>query len=85
MQLKVSTHSHPKVAGGAGIHAVLERIVSTHSHPKVAGPFVQRYRRLAWFQHTATRRWLEAGQRALLPMWRFNTQPPEGGWACRWL
>ena len=33
----VSTHSHPKVAGGKNRPSYRRQIVSTHSHPKVAG------------------------------------------------
>ena len=34
---RVSTHSHPKVAGGLTPQKLHQILVSTHSHPKVAG------------------------------------------------
>ena len=36
--IRVSTHSHPKVAANGNIIADLLQVVSTHSHPKVAAP-----------------------------------------------
>ena len=56
--IRVSTHSHPKVAAISITGRLGGQIVSTHSHPKVAAA---RHDGLikAWpFQHTATRRWL---------------------------
>ena len=34
---RVSTHSHPKVAGNSIVCLPSPKYVSTHSHPKVAG------------------------------------------------
>ena len=62
---QVSTHSHPKVAGGRQDVPHPDTGVSTHSHPKVAGPFFTKYARPREpFQHTATRRWLVAEHQA---------------------
>ena len=57
---KVSTHSHPKVAGlFLSCCAGVLGYVSTHSHPKVAGGEGDATaKRMMEFQHTATRRWL---------------------------
>ena len=56
--------------------------VSTHSRPKAAGYLYLRYTITVEFQHTAARRRLEAvGRHLPLLEQRFNTQPPEGGWA----
>ena len=43
----VSTHSHPKVAGGEDLLPLSLTIVSTHSHPKVAGMALLNKRRAA--------------------------------------
>ena len=78
--IKVSTHSHPKVAAEMNKALYGQQQVSTHSHPKVAAYDCQEKRRgyesfntqppeggckLNEFQD-----WLMSG---------FNTQPPEGG------
>ena len=55
----VSTHSHPKVAGFIYVLDKSNPAVSTHSHPKVAGALFHAFFLEFWFQHTATRRWLE--------------------------
>ena len=59
------------------------RHVSTHSRPKAAGARLNKYTGTKKFQHTAARRRLEVVY--LFPSHPtscFNTQPPEGGWAC---
>ena len=55
--------------------------VSTHSRPKAAGTLACRNPVASEFQHTAARRRLAGRWRDIrLPIQRFNTQPPEGGW-----
>ena len=78
----VSTHSRPKAAG---VIARLHRqpfAVSTPSRPKAAGccttPFLTARH---GFQHTAARRRLGRVGKTVAHKIRFNTQPPEGGWA----
>ena len=68
IHIDVSTHSHPKVAGLVFIEVGRQNLVSTHSHPKVAGPTAAVSAcSAAWFQHTATRRWLEEiGQKCVI-------------------
>ena len=79
----VSTHSRPKAAGDKKAFGVYKSAeVSTHSRPKAAGYLYLRYTITVEFQHTAARRRLEAvGRHLPLLEQRFNTQPPEGGWA----
>ncbi|EFC88657.1 hypothetical protein NEIMUCOT_04706 [Neisseria mucosa ATCC 25996] len=56
--------------------------VSTHSRPKAAGPPRFETGCKGWFQHTAARRRLGEHDCARQTIQRrFNTQPPEGGWA----
>ena len=58
--------------------------VSTHSHPKVAASAKSpNISDVAWFQHTATRRWLHGAISMSVGDAGFNTQPPEGGCLCR--
>ena len=57
-------------------------VVSTHSRPKAAGLTRATYgERFKAFQHTAARRRLGRTIKATSRHLRFNTQPPEGGWA----
>ena len=57
--------------------------VSTHSHPKVAASAKSpNISDVAWFQHTATRRWLHGAISMSVGDAGFNTQPPEGGCRC---
>ncbi len=54
--------------------------VSTHSRPKAAALLLSPKATLAMpFQHTAARRRLRKPLLITGWMWRFNTQPPEGG------
>ena len=78
-RLPVSTHSHPKVAAGEQQYYDYAFMVSTHSHPKVAATTPIHFSLIWWFQHTATRRWLQASVRNWGRLIGFNTQPPEGG------
>ena len=77
----VSTHSHPKVAGGCPRFAVHAGAVSTHSHPKVAG--VARLKTLTGWP-VSTHSHPKVAGHTFPAGWpfarRFNTQPPEGGW-----
>ena len=79
--LQVSTHSHPKVAAIEFIKE-LPTDDSFNTQPPEGGcvPMYHVVKVLAWFQHTATRRWLPSGKthRYRLDVC-FNTQPPEGG------
>ena len=77
----VSTHSRPKAAGCKLLNTATKDIVSTHSRPKAAGQgrCWQSPRRIR-FQHTAARRRLGRYRINTPFLWRFNTQPPEGGW-----
>ena len=55
--------------------------VSTHSRPKAAGAWPFALHSTPTFQHTAARRRLVSYHiTAVLFHFRFNTQPPEGGW-----
>ena len=56
----VSTHSHPKVAASQLMPMLSKDSVSTHSHPKVAAIHNKKGALICGFQHTATRRWLQA-------------------------
>ena len=81
-QTRVSTHSRPKAAGAGCYQTCVLHLVSTHSRPKAAGLLcLTNYTNLL-FQHTAARRRLAivSGYRYCWSS-RFNTQPPEGGWA----
>ena len=85
LSMVVSTHSHPKVAAIRLHHLKPYPLVSTHSHPKVAASYsdliIWQYR---GFQHTATRRWLQAMMKSEeCGYMSFNTQPPEGGCTVR--
>ena len=78
--IRVSTHSHPKVAAAFEQLAHLARAVSTHSHPKVAAvahQFDSICQAVSTHSHpkvAASGRCARAGG-----VRRFNTQPPEGG------
>ena len=78
-------NTQPPEGGWAknGCYCRARKNVSTHSRPKAAGAEMQASAiATALFQHTAARRRLEfkkAGSPQKLD--RFNTQPPEGGWA----
>ena len=83
-RLIVSTHSRPKAAGCSVLSTPDSDLVSTHSRPKAAGC-------LKWssnvLEYVSTHsRPKAAGHPAcdltILPH-RFNSQPPEGGWAVR--
>ena len=80
----VSTHSRPKAAGSPDMPSIFAAAPFQHTAAR---------RRLAntsltltiqfSFQHTAARRRLGACW-TLRDFWVcFNTQPPEGGWACQ--
>ena len=56
-------------------------LVSTHSRPKAAGSPSLLMQKLILFQHTAARRRLGHRRDSARRRDRFNTQPPEGGWA----
>ena len=83
-KLRVSTHSRPKAAGSAEKFESDDKNVSTHSRPKAAGSAVFSCLSNPTFQHTAARRRLAATPRRRIGRRRFNTQPPEGGWAWSW-
>ena len=79
--LFVSTHSHPKVAGGSGRQDNNLKPVSTHSHPKVAGSNTSlTFPACSVSTHSHPKvagwppKWVAFGYDS------FNTQPPEGGW-----
>ena len=55
--------------------------VSTHSRPKAAGLLSKSACKRAKFQLTAARRRLVQRSKSHLRIARFNSQPPEGGWA----
>ena len=77
----VSTHSRPKAAGSS-VHYQASHIVFQHTAARRRlGCGQCRHIRRQPFQHTAARRRL--ADRAANPanIVRFNTQPPEGGWA----
>ena len=79
---QVSTHSRPKAAGSLNQQTILFYKVSTHSRPKAAG--VASGERAFHFAVSTHSRPKAAGhkfQLCMSPMTRFNTQPPEGGWA----
>ena len=79
---KVSTHSRPKAAGGAGDCWEALPEVSTHSRPKAAGKALHSPKTPhRAFQHTAARRRLGQLRNHAEGFARFNTQPPEGGWS----
>ena len=77
----VSTHSRPKAAGDHGRDTVVFIGVSTHSRPKAAG-------HVHAFAHICIRVSTHSRPKAAGPCcrqpdrqpYRFNTQPPEGGW-----
>ena len=79
----VSTHSRPKAAGFEGSIMNRQQIVSTHSRPKAAGQANIAEGIWVKFQLTAARRRL-ADLKPAKPtlLYRFNSQPPEGGWCC---
>ena len=80
----VSTHSRPKAAGGDAERPKFVLHVSTHSRPKAAG-FGNFLVNLICVVSTHSRP-KAAGPPAPHPppaQTRFNTQPPEGGWATR--
>ena len=79
----VSTHSRPKAAGRLGRLKGNPPHVSTHSRPKAAGPRLFRGVLRHPFQHTAARRRLDPRRGRQRCRFRFNTQPPEGGWKWR--
>ena len=79
----VSTHSRPKAADTEPLASVAEMLVSTHSRPKAAGGRMMTAGWPKWFQHTAARRRLTFSRRKSTALYRFNTQPPEGGWTTR--
>ncbi len=56
-------------------------MVSTHSRPKAAGRGHHLNRGHHLFQLTAARRRLGCTNTRPNPTSRFNSQPPEGGWA----
>ena len=83
-QLKVSTHSHPKVAGISSKYPTPHECVSTHSHPKVAGRQVDRICReqtVSTHSHPKVAGRPNKYSGSTHPC--FNTQPPEGGWKGR--
>ena len=77
----VSTHSRPKAAGQL---VTTQSFDSSFQHTAARRRLARRTvagGRVAAFQHTAARRRLDAAWPiAMHPEWRFNTQPPEGGW-----
>ena len=79
----VSTHSRPKAAGLLIYHTFVRERVSTHSRPKAAGykPFM-RFHYVGVSTHSRPKAAGPLPFRLPHPQNRFNTQPPEGGWAC---
>ena len=80
-RLTVSTHSRPKAAGQYGICRLPHQIVSTHSRPKAAGVGCL----LVPFKHRVSTHSRPKAAGNVITVdernhWRFNTQPPEGGW-----
>ena len=76
----VSTHSHPKVAAGITSSPLL-LITGFNTQPPEGGcaSIASLLPCHAWFQHTATRRWLRRSCSPAQSTTGFNTQPPEGG------
>ena len=78
----VSTHSRPKAAGCRAVAAHKLMRVSTHSRPKAAGSRAHTSApRAKVFQLTAAQRRLGRRHSGNIAGSRFNSQPPEGGWA----
>ena len=77
----VSTHSRPKAAGSHRCHVPPIHQVSTHSRPKAAG-FAAFCAKKALNVSTHSRPKAAGGGFIAPPpaTWRFNSQPPEGGW-----
>ena len=77
----VSTHSRPKAAGFAILFKGIVRCVSTHSRPKAAGRSAgSKTPELIVSTHSRPKAAGFGCIRLSLPLPRFNTQPPEGGW-----
>ena len=58
-------NTQPPEGGCTGIFITIHHdfAVSTHSHPKVAAERFEYWENNKWFQHTATRRWLQSKQK----------------------
>ena len=82
----VSTHSRPKAAGSALLRSNDKFAVSTHSRPKAAGS--RRHLKIQLGAVSTHSRPKAAGwprRERRISRFRFNTQPPEGGWPIGWL
>ena len=78
----VSIHSRPKAAGDAAGAAFCVLFVSTHSRPKAAGAIASVFiliKRVS--THSRPKAAGPESHAHNLISCRFNTQPPEGGWA----
>ena len=78
----VSTHSRPKAAGLMSLHPNPVSDVSTHSRPKAAGSNDGRdFEAVIVSTHSRPKAAGISRSSAKWSTYRFNSQPPEGGWA----
>ena len=76
----VSTHSRPKAAGAHDADAGREYWFQHTAARRRLATLAAKTIRCCLFQHTAARRRLGRYKSTTFVIWRFNTQPPEGGW-----
>ena len=82
-QTVVSTHSRPKAAGACvSLCYNIGEFQHTAARRRLVG-LRGAVRLSRGFQHTAARRRLVKIMQHSGIIFSFNTQPPEGGWACR--
>ena len=81
--LYVSTHSRPKAAGQNQLHLSHVCLVSTHSRPKAAGgQGGEQHLGQSVSTHSRPKAAGMVETTRIQLRYCFNTQPPEGGWAC---
>ena len=79
----VSTHSRPKAAGQNQLHLSHVCLVSTHSRPKAAGgQGGEQHLGQSVSTHSRPKAAGMVETTRIQLRYCFNTQPPEGGWAC---